>query len=66
MYQWWPYVLCVWVRQGVLKMLVLPLFFAAGLGSLDAWRCLQVVTSFFFFWSIMAWLALAFSRNHKR
>lgn len=57
--------LCAW-RQGVLKTQKNAVFFAAGLGSLDAWKCLQVVTSFFFFWSIMAWLALAFSRNHKR
>jgi hypothetical protein len=37
-----------------------------GLGKLDAWKSLQVVTSFFAFWAIMAWLALAFTRTHKR
>jgi hypothetical protein len=37
-----------------------------GLGSKDAWKCLHVVTSFFFFWTLLAWLALSFTRSHKR
>lgn len=36
--------------------------FAAG----DAWTYLGIVVAFFFGWSLLTWVALAYARNYKR
>jgi hypothetical protein len=45
------------------SMNVLSYFgFAAG----EAWTYLVIVVCFFFGWSFLTWLALAYARNYKR
>lgn len=37
-----------------------------SLADKDPWAYLGVVVGFFFGWSVLAWLALAYARSHKR
>lgn len=37
-----------------------------GLAEADAWSYLAIAVAFFFGWSVLAWLALAFMYSHKR
>lgn len=37
-----------------------------SLADKDPWAYLGTVVGFFFGWSVLAWLALAYARSHKR
>lgn len=39
---------------------------AAGFTEGEAWECLHTVIAFFFLWSALAWVALAYARTHRR